>query len=208
MYNAMLMKTSSASYLKYRTWTLQAAKNLDATCAEFNTVKAAWDAVSVPAQSGDPTCSGGGAETVTVNNPGSQSSTVGTAVSLTVSGSDSAGKSLTFSATGLPAGLSISSAGVISGTPTTAATSSVTVTASSGTASGSATFSWVVNPVGTGCTAAQLIGNSGFETGAASPWTLSSGVLNSSTSSRRTAAPGTRGWTATGRRTPTRLRRR
>jgi Zn-dependent metalloprotease len=61
LYNAMLMKTSSASYLKYRTWTLQAAKNLfPGSCAEFNTVKAAWDAVSVPAQSGDPTCTGGG----------------------------------------------------------------------------------------------------------------------------------------------------
>ncbi|MCW3817451.1 M4 family metallopeptidase [Micromonospora sp. DR5-3] len=60
MYNAMLMKTSSSSYLKYRTWTLQAAKNLYGStgCTEFNTVKAAWDAVSVPAQSGDPTCSG------------------------------------------------------------------------------------------------------------------------------------------------------
>ena len=60
MYNAMLLKTSSSSYLKYRTWTLQAAKNLyPGSCAEFNTVKAAWDAVSVPAQSGDPTCTGG-----------------------------------------------------------------------------------------------------------------------------------------------------
>ncbi|WP_446215310.1 M4 family metallopeptidase [Micromonospora sp. IBHARD004] len=59
MYNAMLLKTSSSSYLKYRTWTLQAAKNLYPTsCTEFNTVKSAWDAVSVPAQSGDPTCSG------------------------------------------------------------------------------------------------------------------------------------------------------
>ncbi|WP_319460296.1 M4 family metallopeptidase [Micromonospora sp. RTP1Z1] len=59
MYNAMLLKTTSSSYLKYRTWTLQAAKNLYPTgCTEFNTVKAAWDAVSVPAQSGDPTCSG------------------------------------------------------------------------------------------------------------------------------------------------------
>jgi Zn-dependent metalloprotease len=61
MYNAMLMKTSGSSYLKYRTWTLQAAKNLfPNSCAEFDTVKAAWDAVSVPAQSGDPTCTGGG----------------------------------------------------------------------------------------------------------------------------------------------------
>src|SRR3954453_10697297 len=59
MYNAMLLKTSSSSYLKYRTWTLTAAKNLfPGSCTEFNTVKAAWDAVSVPPQPGDPTCSG------------------------------------------------------------------------------------------------------------------------------------------------------
>jgi Zn-dependent metalloprotease/subtilisin-like proprotein convertase family protein len=57
MYNAMLMKTTGSSYLRYRTWTLQAAKNLfPASCDNFNTVKAAWDAVSVPAQAGDPTC--------------------------------------------------------------------------------------------------------------------------------------------------------
>ncbi|SDT74990.1 M4 family metallopeptidase [Actinoplanes derwentensis] len=58
MYNAMLMKTSSSSYLKYRTWTLTSAKALDSTCALFNTTKAAWDAVSVPAQTADPTCTG------------------------------------------------------------------------------------------------------------------------------------------------------
>ncbi|PUA79811.1 peptidase M4 family protein [Nocardioides currus] len=58
MYNAMLMKTSGANYLKYRTWTLQAAKNLDSSCAQFNAVKAAWNAVNLPAQSADPTCGG------------------------------------------------------------------------------------------------------------------------------------------------------
>jgi Zn-dependent metalloprotease len=57
MYNAMLLKTSSSSYLKYRVWTLQAAKNLfPGSCTQFNAVKAAWAAVSVPAQSGEPTC--------------------------------------------------------------------------------------------------------------------------------------------------------
>ncbi len=56
-YNAMLLKTSGANYLKYRTWTLQAAKNLTPSdCTNFNKVKAAWDAVSVPAQAADPTC--------------------------------------------------------------------------------------------------------------------------------------------------------
>ena len=90
MYNAMLMKTSSSSYLKYRTWTLTAAKNLDATCGLFNATKAAWNAVSVPAQTGDPTCTGGGGtNTVTVNNPGSKTGTVGTAASLQMTGTDS-----------------------------------------------------------------------------------------------------------------------
>jgi Zn-dependent metalloprotease len=61
MYNAMLLKTTGSSYLKYRTWTLQAAINLfPGSCTQFNTVKAAWDAVSVPAQAADPTCGGGG----------------------------------------------------------------------------------------------------------------------------------------------------
>ncbi|MGF9757676.1 M4 family metallopeptidase [Microvirga sp. 0TCS3.31] len=58
LYNAMLMKTSSSNYLKYRTWTLTAAKNLDSSCAQFNAVKAAWNAVNVPAQTADPTCGG------------------------------------------------------------------------------------------------------------------------------------------------------
>ena len=37
---------------------------------------------------------------------------------------------------------------------------------------------------GSGCTGSQLLGNPGFETGAASPWTTGSSVLNNSTSER------------------------
>ena len=56
-YGAMLMKTTSSSYLRYRLWTLQSAKNqFPGSCVEFNAVKAAWNAVSVPAQSGEATC--------------------------------------------------------------------------------------------------------------------------------------------------------
>jgi F5/8 type C domain/Beta-1,3-glucanase/Putative Ig domain len=97
---------------------------------------------------------GGGGNTVTVTNPGSQSSTVGTAASLQVAATDSAsGQTLTYSASGLPAGLSISSAGLISGTPTTAQTTSVTVTAKDTTgAAGTATFSWTVSSSGGGGT--------------------------------------------------------
>ncbi|HJZ02499.1 MAG TPA: putative Ig domain-containing protein [Streptosporangiaceae bacterium] len=118
--------------------------------------------------------------TVTVTNPGNQTSTVGTAVSLQITATDSAsGQTLAYSATGLPAGLSVNSGtGLISGTPTTAGSNSVTVTAKDTTgASGSASFTWTINPSSSGCTAQQLLGNPGFETGSISPWTSTSGVL-------------------------------
>jgi hypothetical protein len=86
--------------------------------------------------------------TVTVTNPGNQTGTVGTAASLQIRASDSAtGQTLTYSATGLPAGLSISSStGLISGTPTTAGSSSVTVTVTDGTgAKGTASFTWTIS---------------------------------------------------------------
>jgi hypothetical protein len=85
--------------------------------------------------------------TVTVTNPGGQSSTVGQAASLQVVASDSdSSQTMSYSATGLPSGLSInSSTGLISGIPTAAASASVTVSAKDSTgASGSATFTWTV----------------------------------------------------------------
>jgi len=89
---------------------------------------------------------GGAANTVTVTNPGSQTTTVGATVSLQTAATDSGGASLTFSATGLPPGLSISAAGLISGSPSAAGTYPVTLTATDTTnASGSATFTFTVN---------------------------------------------------------------
>ena len=41
---ALIALTLLAGFLGYRTWTLTAAKNLDSTCAQFNAVKAAWNA--------------------------------------------------------------------------------------------------------------------------------------------------------------------
>jgi hypothetical protein len=84
--------------------------------------------------------------TVTVVNPGNQGSTQFKAgVSLQMSATDSAGNAITFSATGLPSGLSISSSGLITGTPNTVQTTVVVVTGTdSASATGQATFTWAV----------------------------------------------------------------
>ncbi len=130
---------------------------------------------------------GGGGGSVTVTNPGTQTGTVGTATSLTLSASGGVSP-YTWTATGLPAGLSLNaSTGVISGTPTTATTYSVTATATDSTTpthlTGSTTFSWIISPSGGGgCSSpGQKLGNPGFETGSAAPWTASAGVIDSST---------------------------
>lgn len=124
---------------------------------------------------------GAGGNTVTVTNPGNQTSTTGASVSLQTHATDStSGQTLTYSATGLPPGLSINgSTGLITGTATTPGTYTTTVTAKDTTgASGSAAFTWTVNTTGGGCTARQLLRNPGFETGSAAPWTSTPGVIN------------------------------
>ncbi len=131
-----------------------------------------------------PIVGGSTGNTVTVTNPGNQTGTVGTATSLQMSATDSqSGQTLTWSATGLPAGLSInSSTGRISGTPTTATTYSTTVTASDTTgATGSTSFTFAITGSGGGCSG-QKLGNPGFETGSASPWSATAGVIDSSAS--------------------------
>ena len=87
--------------------------------------------------------------TVAVASPGTQTTTVGTAVSLGVHGADSGNAALTYAATGLPAGLAINAAtGAITGTPTTPQAATVTVSATDGfTNTGSVQFGWsIVNP--------------------------------------------------------------
>ena len=87
--------------------------------------------------------------TVTVTNPGNQTGTVGTAVSLQISATDSAsGQTLTYSATGLPAGLSINSSHRPDlRHPDHRRHLQVTVTAKDTTgATGSATFTWTISP--------------------------------------------------------------
>ncbi|MEU0885314.1 S8 family serine peptidase [Lentzea sp. NPDC005914] len=88
-----------------------------------------------------------------VTNPGNQTSTVGTPVSLQLAATGGT-PPYTWSVSGLPAGLSANASGAISGTPTTAGTSTVTATVTdSAGKTGTTTFTWTVNPVGGGCDA-------------------------------------------------------
>jgi subtilase family serine protease len=86
------------------------------------------------------------AYTVRVGAPGNQLSIRGQPVSLALHGSDSGNSPLTYSATGLPAGLRINAAtGAISGTPTTKQTAAVSVRATDGFANAATTtFTWTV----------------------------------------------------------------
>ncbi len=116
-----------------------------------------------------------------MTNPGNQSTALNGTADLQIAASGGTAP-LTFSATGLPTGLSISSSGRITGTATAAGTYNVTVTAKdAANKTGSTGFTWTVSG-GTGCVPAQLLGNAGFETGSAAPWTTSSGVVDNSAS--------------------------
>ncbi|MFJ1609362.1 M4 family metallopeptidase [Streptomyces sp. NPDC088253] len=172
--------TSSTNYAGARTAALNAATALyGASSTQYAGVANAFAGINVGSHVTPPSSG------VTVTNPGSQSSTVGTAVSLQVSASSTNTGSLSYAATGLPTGLSInSSTGAITGTPTTAGTYSTTVTVTDSTgATGTASFTWTVSSSGGGgtCTSTQLLGNPGFESGNTT-WTATSGVITNSSS--------------------------
>ncbi|MHB9848422.1 M4 family metallopeptidase [Streptomyces sp. Tue6028] len=171
--------TSSTNYAGARTAALNAAAALYGTnSTQYAGVGNAFAGINVGSHITPPSSG------VTVTNPGSQSSTVGTAVSLQISASSTNSGALSYAASGLPTGLSVnSSTGVISGTPTTAGTYSTTVTVTDSTgATGTASFTWTVSSSGGGtCTSTQLLGNPGFESGNTT-WTATSGVITNSSS--------------------------
>jgi beta-glucosidase len=101
---------------------------------------------------------------LTITGPGPQEGIAGTAVSVPVTASDStAGQTPAFTATGLPAGTSISASGTITGTPTSAGTKTVTVTAKdSAGALAAASFTWTVAAAGSGIATTSLVGFQGL----------------------------------------------
>ncbi|MFE0521073.1 M4 family metallopeptidase [Streptomyces sp. NPDC058954] len=128
--------TSTTDYAGARTATLSAAADLyGAYSPTYLAVADAWAAINV----GNRIALG-----VNLAPVGDQISGIGQAVSLQVDAyTTNTPASLTYEATGLPDGLSISPSGLITGTPTTLGTSDVTITVTDSTgASASKTFSW------------------------------------------------------------------
>ena len=139
-----------------------------------------------------PPAGGGGTPNFTLSaSPSSVSVTQGSTGTSTITVTPSGGftGSVTLSNSALPSGVTASystnpttSTSVITFTASSTATtgtSTITITGVSGTLSHTTTISLTVNPTGGGST--NLIVNGGFETGAATPWTLTTGVLNNST---------------------------
>ncbi|WP_374775896.1 M4 family metallopeptidase [Streptomyces sp. NBC_01310] len=129
---------SNTNYAAARTATLQAAADLyGAGSVTYNNTANAWAGINV-----GPRIVNG----VSVTSPGNQNTVTGSAVSLQIQASSTNPGALTYSATGLPAGLSINaSTGLISGTASTAGTSNVTVTVRDAqNQTGTASFTWTV----------------------------------------------------------------
>ena len=83
---------------------------------------------------------------VSLAGPGNQSGYTGEATLLALAAMGPTGATLTYSATGLPAGLSIqSSSGLIAGTPTSAGAFNVNATATDGITSSNQSFVWTIS---------------------------------------------------------------
>ncbi len=116
--------TAKTNHSNARVATLKAAADLyGAHSLEYNTVNAAWSAVSVGGAHPFP-----GEQTPYPVNPGDQETAVRKAASLRLEATNPGERTLTYSATGLPPGLTMDSAsGLISGTPTKTGDYRVTV---------------------------------------------------------------------------------
>ncbi|MDQ3402227.1 MAG: M4 family metallopeptidase, partial [Actinomycetota bacterium] len=144
-YNALLAKTSSWKYVNVRTASLSAAKNLYQDCTVFNSVKAAWNAVSVPAQSGEATCTAENNDFSLSSSPASGTVSQGSSVNTTISTTTTSGtaQNVTLSASGLPSGATAS----FSPTSVTSGNAS-TLTISAGASTPTGTYNVTVTGTG------------------------------------------------------------
>ncbi|MDI1463338.1 M28 family peptidase [Catellatospora sp. KI3] len=138
-YGGMLLKTSGMTYKKYRTATLTAAKNLDSSCVLFNRTKDAWNAVAVPAQTADPTCTGSSTDFSISVSPTSGSVNAGSSATATVNTTTVSGSAQTVSLTssGTPSGVTVSFS---PSSVTSGSSSTMTVATTSGAAAGTYTI--------------------------------------------------------------------
>ncbi|MEU9128706.1 M4 family metallopeptidase [Kitasatospora sp. NPDC048540] len=130
--------TSTTNYAAARTATLQAAADLyGLNSVTYVNVANAWAGINV-----GPRMALG----VSVTSPGTQTSALDSAVNLQIAAGSTNPGALSYSATGLPEGLSIDpSTGLVTGTPAALGTSAVTVTVADETgASSTASFTWNV----------------------------------------------------------------
>ncbi|WP_433351463.1 M28 family peptidase [Microtetraspora malaysiensis] len=132
------MKTAPWTHAKARAATLNAAQSLfPGSCVEFDATKAAWAAVSVPAQAGEPTCTSTPGNDFSVSlNPSSKTVQPGQSVTATVTTAVTAGnaQSLTLSTrTPMPSGVSMSFS---PSTINSGQSSTLTISTSSGVANG------------------------------------------------------------------------
>ncbi|MGY0233511.1 M28 family peptidase [Longispora urticae] len=145
-HTALLTKGSTWVHATVRKATVQAAANLYPGGPECATVKAAWLAVSVPAQSGEATCSTTPANDFSISlSPSSGSVQPGSNVTTTVGTTTTSGSAQTvnLTASGLPAGVT---AAFTPASVTSGSSSSLRLTASASATPGS----YTVTVTGTG----------------------------------------------------------
>ena len=118
-----------------------------------------WSNDSASCRIAHPIVTAGSSNVVTIDTIGAATTVQTHAGSVPAVGHDSAPATLSYSATGLPAGITINAAtGLMSGTATTRGTKTVTVTVADGTgATASTSFTWTVTA--TTVTITQLAGN-------------------------------------------------